>query len=267
MPFASVYLSWMRADLSGKLLIALASDEETRYMFEQIKGEMVADCVLSAEPSGTGAIAFSSKGYLQFTVEVATRGAISGYPNASLSDIRIAMHIIRDLDLLETINVDLPPSIATRLADTKYRGWLDDIYGEGAAGLIPVVSINVGTIQGGSSANSHSVFSEASKIVARYPEAHIRLEGADAADISDSEHEMTPIFQHVVTDLGWPKPQMAPDTAISDLRYWRYRGIPTFWYGPDGEHVSAANESVKIEELLHLVRTYVVASAEYLKKS
>lgn len=64
----------------------------------------------------------------------------------------------------------------------------------------------------------------------------------------------------------WPKPKLAPDIAISDLRYWRYRGIPGFWYGPNGDNVSAANEYVEIEQVLHLVRTYVLASAQYLQK-
>jgi succinyl-diaminopimelate desuccinylase len=291
MLFAYMYLSRISTDLSGKLSIALASDEETGmgrgtgYMFEQIEREMVADCVLSAEPSGTDAIAFSSKGYLHFSVKVATRGAISGYPNASRSAIRIAMDIIRDLDVLEETTVNLPSSIADRLADPEYRRWLDNTYGEGTVDIIPVVSMNVGTIQGGCSAavispncdfevtvvmpvglDPKSVFNKAKEIVDWYPEAQIHLEGADAADISDPEHEMTAILQQTVTGLGWPQPQMVPDIAISDLRYWRYRGIPGFWYGPNGENVSAANESVEIEELLHLVRTYVLASAEYLKK-
>lgn len=89
--------------------------------------------------------------------------------------------------------------------------------------------------------------------------------GADLGDMSNPDNEMAAILQDTVTDLDWPKPQLVPDVAISDLRYWRYREIPGFWYGPDGEKVSAANESVDIEEMLHLVRTYVLASARYLQ--
>lgn len=76
---------------------------------------------------------------------------------------------------------------------------------------------------------------------------------------------MVASLQDTVTDLGWPKPQLVPHVAISDLRYWRYRGILGFWYGPNVENVSAANECVDIEEILHLVRTCVVTSARYLR--
>lgn len=110
------------------------------------------------------------------------------------------------------------------------------------------------------------VFSKARNIVARYPEAEIELEGVDSADVSDPESEMAIILQETVEDLGRIKPEMTPDIAISDCRYWRFRGIPAFWYGPDGNDCSAANESVSIEDLMHVVRTHALAAAQYLIK-
>lgn len=289
--FAYYYLFELRQYLSGRLSLALASDEETGmgrgtgHMFTQIPSEMEADCVLSPEPSGTEAIAFSSKGYLQFNVSIATRGAISGYPNHSPSAIRIATDIIHDLDELENIPVEVPTSIKMLLEDAQYRAWYDGMYGEGSAAVISLISVNVGTIAGGNSPSVISpdcffevtvviptgmdpevVFKKAQAIVGRYPEACIELEGADIGDISTTDHEMPVILQNTVTQLGWPKPKLTPDIAISDLRYWRYRGIPGFWYGPNGDNVSAANEYVDIEQVLHLVRTYVLASAQYLQK-
>ncbi|KAJ5511109.1 hypothetical protein N7453_003212 [Penicillium expansum] len=271
--FAYYYLFELRQYLSGRLSLALASDEETGmgrgtgHMFTQIPSEMEADCVLSPEPSGTEAIAFSSKGYLQFNVSIATRGAISGYPNHSPSAIRIATDIIHDLDELENIPVEVPLQLRCY---SKMRS---------------IEHVNVGTIAGGNSPSVISpdcffevtvviptgmdpevVFKKAQAIVGRYPEACIELEGADIGDISTTDHEMPVILQNIVTQLGWPKPKLTPDIAISDLRYWRYRGIPGFWYGPNGDNVSAANEYVDIEQVLHLVRTYVLASAQYLQK-
>lgn len=289
MLFAYAYLSQLRHHLRGKLSITLASDEETGmgrgtgYMFERIEDEMNADCVLSAEPSGLEAITFSSKGYLHFSVEVHTRGAISGYPNASKSAIRTAIAIIRDLEALEKLTSDMASSITTKLANPGFRDWLNKYYGDGSAELIPAVSFDVGTIEGGSSpsliasdcafsatvvipvgVDPHSIFQRAKEIVASYPDAQIHLEGADAGDVSNPDHEMTKILQDTVVELGRPRPQVVPDVAISDLRYWRYRGVPGFWYGLDGKNVGAANESIEIAELLHVTRTYVATSVRYL---
>lgn len=157
MLFAYVYLSRLHQNLSGRLSIVLASDEETGlgrgtgYMFSQIPNEMEADCVLSPEPSGTEAITFSSKGYLYFVVTVETRGSIAGYSNYSANAIRIATDIIRDLDELEKITADVPSAISSRLEDDDYRAWYNGMYGEGSAEVIPVISTNIGTITGGNS--------------------------------------------------------------------------------------------------------------------
>lgn len=70
----------------------------------------------------------------------------------------------------------------------------------------------------------HVVFEKAKAIVRRYPEAQIELEGADMGVMSDTGHEMPVILQNVVKKLGWPKPKLAPDIAISDLRYWSIVG-------------------------------------------
>lgn len=291
MLFAYTYLSRLREQLTGKLSLTLVSDEETGYgrgtgyMFEQIENEMEADCVLSAEPSGTEAISFASKGYIQFTVRVSTRGAISGYPNESKSSIRIATDIIRDLDELEGIKVHVPSSITSMLSDPQWCERYDELRGEGAAELLAVVTVNIGTIEGGSSpvvispecefsvsvvvpvgTDPYVVFSKARDIISRYSEAEIELEGVDSADVSDPENEMAIILQETVEGLGRNKPVVIPDIAISDCRYWRYRYTPAFWYGPDGNDCSAANESVSIEDLMHVVRTHALAAAQYLIK-
>lgn len=157
MLFAYSYLARLREQLKGKVSISLVSDEETGYgrgtgyMFEQIENEMVADCVLTGEPSGAQAVCFASKGNLQFTVRVATRGAISGYPNESRSSIHIAAQIISELAELEGIEIDVPQSITGLLADPQWRERHDLLMGAGAAELLPKVTVNVGTIHGGSS--------------------------------------------------------------------------------------------------------------------
>lgn len=291
MLFAYTYLSRLSEDLSGRLSLTLVSDEETGnglgtgYLFEQIESEMEADCVLSAEPSGTGAVCFASKGYIQFTVRVATRGAISGYPNASKNSIHIATDIIRDLGALENIEVNLPSSITAILADPQRRERHDALMGKGTAELLSLITVNVGTIEGGSSpsviapdcefsvtvvvpvgTDPHAISAQAREIVERYPEAEFELEGADAADISDPDSEMAVILQETVEGLGRAKPEMAPEIAISDCRFWRYRGTPAYWYGPEGGECSAADESVAIEDVLHIVRTYALAAAQFLRK-
>lgn len=290
MLFAYTYLSRLQEQLSGKVSLSLVSDEETGYergtgyLFAQAESKMLADCVLTGEPSGTDAISFASKGYLQFTVNIQTRGAIAGYSCESKSAISIAAAVIADLKALEAIEVVLPDAISTLRSDPEKRSQYEAVRGKAEGELLSKVTADITTIQGGGllsviapdcsftvavvmpiGTESHRIVSSIQKILSRYPEATWELEGISEGDISDPNHEMVGILQDTVIELGWKKPIPVADIALSDCRHWRYRGIPAFWYGPDGSLCSAANESVEIEEVLHLVRTYTLAAIQYLQ--
>lgn len=291
MLFAYSYLSKMQEQFSGKLSLTLVSDEETGYergtgfLFEKIEKNMIADCVLAGEPSGANSISFASKGYIQFTVNVQTRGAIAGYSNESNSAIGIAASIIQDLKRLEEIEVEVPTILSDVLSDPWQKAKYEARRGKSEAALLDKITVDITTIQGGDllsviapecnftasvvvpvGTDPYLVYQQAEKIIVGYPEAELILEGISVADISDPNHEMVHILQNAVSALGWEKPEPVPDIAISDCRYWRYRCIPAFWYGADGSRCSAANEYVDIEELLHLVRTYTLAALQYLEK-
>lgn len=287
--FAYTYLSRLRERLRGRLSISLVSDEETGYgrgtgyLFEQIENEMIADCVLSAEPSGTEAVCFSSKGYMQFSVRVQTRGSISGYHYESESSIHIAANIIVALSELESLEVEVPEDIMILLADPNWCARHDELMGHGAAKALSVVTVNTAVIQGGSSPSliasdcsfsvsvvlpigidPYVVLANAKEIVGRYPEASFNFEGLDSPDTCTPNSEMPVILQQTVEDLGRVSPDMTPAIAMSDCRYWRYRGIPAYWYGPDGSDCGAVNESVSVEDLMHVVKTHSLAAAHYL---
>lgn len=272
--FAYIYLARLRGQLRGKLSLTLVSDEETGYergtgyLFEQMGPEMLADCVLSGEPSGADTISFASKGYIQFTVAVTTRGALAGYSGYGKSAIEIAADVIRDLKVLEQLEVGVPEHIVGRSDEEEFlRKITVDITTIRGGDLISVnapkcsftaaVVVPVGT-------DPYRVVSRAQEIVSRYPEATLILDGISPADCSAPDGEMVGILQDTVTGLGWKKPKPVADIAISDCRHWRYRGIPAYWYGPNGDRCSAADEYVEIEELLHLVRTHTIAAVRFL---
>lgn len=271
MLFAYTYLARLKENLSGKVSLTLVSDEETGYergtgyLFEKIENEMIADCVLAGEPSGTDAISFASKGYIQFTVNVKTRGAIAGYSKESKSAIYIASEIISDMKKLENIEVDLPKLISDLLTNPEKRSQYETVRGKEEGELLSKVTVDITTIQGGDllsviapscsftvavvvsvGTNPYKIVKATKDIISRYLEAELILDGINIADISNPDHEMVEILQSTVEELGWKKPIPVADIAISDCRHWRYRNIPAFWYGADGSRCSAANKYVEI---------------------
>lgn len=289
MLFAYTYVVRLKAYLPGKVSISLVSDEETGYgrgtgyLFEQIPEEMAADCVLSAEPSGTEAVSFASKGYMQYSIRIATPGAIAGYSNDSRSAIRIAADIIRDLDELEHIEITLPPLLAEKQTDAEWIKRHTELRGAGHAEQLRRITTDICTVRGGTllcviapdctfsattvipvGTDPYAVFRKIREIVARYPEAELFWDGIDSADISDPDGEAALLLQDAAEELTGRHPVMTPDIAISDCRYWRYKGTPAYWYGPDSWRCSAADESVSVEEIFHVAATHALVAVKFL---
>lgn len=283
MMFAYKYLSRLKDYLGGSISLTLVSDEETGegrgtgYLFSEIPERMKADCVMSAEPSGIEAVSFASKGYIQYEVSISTPGAIGGYCNDSKSAIRIAADIMRELDRLGDIKVSLPAEMAEMLSNQKWVARHTELRGEGHATLIGKVTTDISTVSGGSipgviapdcvftattvipvGTDPEDVLRRIQEIISHYPEATVEALEADKADWCSPFSAFSKTIQDTAEDLSGIRPEMTPDIAISDLRYWRYRGIPGYWYGPDSTKCSAANESVSIDEILHVIAVYVL---------
>lgn len=289
MLFAYKYVARLSEYLSGKVSLSLVSDEETGYgrgtgyLFEQIPDEMMADAVLSAEPSGIGAVSFASKGYVQFSVRVETQGAIAGYSNDSKSAVRIAADIIRDLDEIAEIKVEIPNILSDLLTDKEWVKCHTRLRGEGHAELIGKITADVCTVKGGSllcvippdceisvsvvipvGSDPYSVYKKVEEIIARYPEGTLYWDGIDSADICSPLTEFAGMIQDAAEELNGHRPVMTPDIAISDCRYWRYRGVPAYWYGPDSFLCSAANENVSLDEIFHIAATHALTAVKFL---
>lgn len=291
MLFAYVYLSRLSDKLAGRVSISIVSDEEsglgrgTGFLFKAHPDEMTADCVLAAEPSGIDAISFSSKGYLQADVFVKTRGAIAGYGCESESAIDIAADILRGLRKMPEMEVDVAEQVRNVLLDTDSRTAIEKCRSTGELSLIDSVTVDVTSIEGGDFAytiapsckmsvaavipagcDPYGIFCAIREVVEAHPGATIQLVGASAGEWSDPDYPFVAMLQNASEAFGGPKPVPVPDIALSDCRYWRYRGIPAFWYGPDGSLCSAANEHVLTEELVHLACTYTLAVFDYLQQ-
>lgn len=289
MLFAYKYVTRLGEYLSGRVSLSLVSDEETGYgrgtgyLFEQIPDEMMADAVLSAEPSGTGAVSFASKGYMQFSVRVKTPGAIAGYSNDSQSAVRIAADIIRALDEVGEIKVEIPGILSDLMNDKEWVRHHAELRGEGHAELIGRITTDICTVKGGSllcviapdcefsasvvipvGTDPYRVYKKVGEIIGRYPEATLYWDGIDSADICSPCTEFAGMILDTAEDLNGHRPVMTPDIAISDCRYWRYRGIPAYWYGPDSFLCSAANEHVSLDEIFHIAATHALTAVKFL---
>jgi succinyl-diaminopimelate desuccinylase len=289
--FTYLYLSGLDEALRGRLTLTLVSDEETGgrwgagYLVEHHADDVRGDCVLNGEPSSPHTIRFGEKAMFWLKLSIRTPGGHSAYPHVSKSANRIAAALIRDLETLEALAPDVPDKVARALTGPDVRAGAERGLGAGAAEILQAVTLNVGVMRGGVKVNMLPAACEIEadlrlpvgvdraevrraieRIVARYPEVTWE-EGASQrvnATWSDPEHPMVGHLQDAVQSLLGFRPPAIISLGGTDCRFWRAAGVPAYVYGPSPAGMGAPNESVAIDEFLHVVRTHALAAFDYL---
>ena len=291
--FTYAYLSGLAGELGGALTLTLVSDEETGgrwgsgYLVEHHADEVLGDCVLNGEPSSPHTIRFGEKAMFWLRLSVRTPGGHSAYPHVSKSANRIAAALVRDLEALEALVPATPDKVARALAGPDVRAGAERGLGAGAAEFLQKVTLNIGVMRGGVKVNMLPAACEieadlrlpvgvdrdevrraVERIVARYPEASWE-EGASQrvnATWSDPEHPMIGHLQDNVLALRGFRPPAIISLGGTDCRFWRAAGTPAYVYGPSPAGMGAPNESVSIDEFLHVVRTHTLSAFDYLSR-
>ena len=52
----------------------------------------------------------------------------------------------------------------------------------------------------------------------------------------------------------------------TDCRFWREKGVPAFVYGCSPDRMGAPDESVAVDEYLHIVKTHTLCAYDYLSR-
>jgi succinyl-diaminopimelate desuccinylase len=289
--FTYLYLSRLIRKTAGRVTLTVVSDEETggrwgaEYLTEHMASEVLGDCVLNAEPSSPHTLRFGEKCMFWLTIKVRTPGGHGAYPHMSASATRIAARIIEALAEVETMTPDLPQHVRTLLARPDIIAAYDRGLGKGAAGVAQRVTLNIGTLAGGVKVNMlpgecdigvdirlppgitcEQMRTTVERIAARFPEASIELPPRSPVDptLSDPAHPMVGILQDTVEQLAGYRPAPVISLGGTDCRFWRRAGVPAFVYGPSPEGMGGIDEGVRIDEVLHILRTHALASWQWL---
>lgn len=284
--FAYSYLHRLRTRLRGRLTLTVVSDEETfgpwgaRHLIEH-HPEVHGDCCLSGEPSDPRTVRFGEKGPLWMTFTIRTPGAHGAYPHLSPNAVKIAARLIGDLEELSETELSLPDAVVAALETSS--GAIEQALGRGASDIIGKVTFGVGVIRGGVKVNmiasecsfeadfrlppgleKETLVAEIRNIVARYPEAVFEEANFSRPNWCAPDHEMVRIIQSNARALGNFEPQPIVGLGATDMRLWRYIGVPAYVYGPSPATMGTMDERVLIDEFLHVVRTHAMSAYDYL---
>ena len=290
--FVHAYLSELAGVLGGRLTLTLVSDEETggrwgsAYLIEHHADDVLGDCVLNGEPSSPHTVRFAEKAIMWMRFRVRTPGGHSAYPHTSPSANKIAVRLARDLESLEFLVPRVPEAVARAMGTAEAREAIERGLGQGATEVAQRVSVNLGVIRGGVKVNmlpsecdievdarlpigieATEIQAAVEAIVARYPGVTWEARPLSrSAAWSDPGHEMVRHLQDNAEALLGVRPPAIVSLGATDCRFWRAAGVPAYVYGPSPQGMGAPDESVSIDEFLHVVKTHALSAFDYLRR-
>jgi succinyl-diaminopimelate desuccinylase len=284
------YLYKLRHHLNGSVGLTAVSDEETggkwgsRWLLENDE-RWQGDCMINAEPSGLGTIRFGEKGTLRLTFTVTTAGAHGAYVHRSESASRIAAALIMRLAEVETIQPNLPQAVSMHLERPEVRKAIDNAVGTGAADIISRPTLNIGTVHAGLKVNmipascvfeadirlpiglnATPILELVNKILRDFPQTEFVIQEAasNPPSFSPHDHPMVDIMgQNCLSVIGL-KPMAVPSLGATDCKFWRYRKVPAYIYGPAPGRMAMTNESVPVEEFIATIKAHALSAWDYL---
>ena len=288
---ASIYtylvLHELRNQLKGSVTLTAVSDEETGgrlgagWLIENVP-ETLGDCCINGEPSSPYTIRFGEKGILWLKMRVQSKGGHGAYPHLSVNPIKEASKLITELETLNDIPVPYPENL--RKAIDEGHEAAEKALGEGGAEVMSRLSINIGTIEGGLKVNvtprecsfevdlrlppglsKDDVMPRVEYIVSKYPGASVEVTRYDGPLWSPPDSEMASIMRGNSRLLGID-PVPIVSLGGSDLKFWRSKGIPSYYYGPMNHGMGTVDEYVEVEEFIHIVKVHQLSAYEYLTR-
>jgi len=162
---------------------------------------------------------------------------------------------------------------------------IDKAMGQGAADIVPKVTLNIGVIEGGLKVNMvpsacrfeadirlplgvtrEQVMAVVHRVLADYPQATVEEMNFNPPSYCPPDGATVGVIQENVQSLRGFKPQPIVSLGGTDARLWRYRDIPAYVYGPFPYGVGSADEHVDLEEFLHIVRVHLLSAYDYLMR-
>jgi succinyl-diaminopimelate desuccinylase len=289
------YLHQLRAHISGRVTLEVVSDEEaggrwgTRYLLEDDGAkEWRGDFALVGEPSSLDSIRFGEKGSLRMDFDVTAPAAHGAYTHRSEGAIRIASRLIERLVKLEKLDLGMDEDIKRHMQQPDVRKLADEIMWKGASTAMLFPSVNIGTIQGGTSINmvpsectfaadiripigvqTESVIDYIDDVVREFESVSyaIRENHSHPATYSNPKHEAVTLLQNNAKAVRGHKPLAICSLGATDCKHFRTYGIPAFAYGPHPRGMAERDEKVSVDEFLDTVKVHTLTAWDYLSGS
>lgn len=271
---------------SGEIVLTLAGDEEnmgslgTGWMLEHVP-HAKGDANICGDVGSPRVVRFGEKGLMWVEVEAAgspAHGAHVHRGTNAIDRLRAALDRLKDL---ETIPFQAPPIVTQAIARAKAIS--EPLSGAGESETLQRVTVNIGTIEGGTSPNlvpTHAIARADIRLpvgittdvlMARLDEWLAPIEGVTWRAIRRFEPSFTPPDHEIVVRMAKVAAEVlgvAPAVNMrvggSDSRWYRQYGVPTVVLGLTPFNMGGPDEYVQVDELLAVAKIHTLTAYDFL---
>ena len=283
---AATLLSQHRDSWNGEIVLTLAGDEEnmgslgTGYMMEHVPHAR-GDANICGDVGSPRVVRFGEKGLMWVEVEATgspAHGAHVHRGTNAIDRLRVALDRLKDL---EDVPFQAPPVVTAAIARAKAIS--ESLSGAGEAETLQRVTVNIGTIEGGTSPNlvpTHAIARADIRLpvgittdvlVTRLDEWLGPLEGVTWRAIRRFEPSFTPPDDEIVVRTAKVAHEVLGETPAvnmrvggSDSRWYRPAGVPTVVLGLTPFNMGGPDEYVLVDELVAVAKIHTLTAFDFL---
>jgi acetylornithine deacetylase/succinyl-diaminopimelate desuccinylase-like protein len=284
---AMVALAEQRAHWSGEAVLTLAGDEETM-------GPLGTKLLLDQVPHATGAATiigdagspmvarFGEKGFIWIEISAEGKAAHGAHVHLGMNALDRLRTALDRVCELRHLPVHMPDQVSRAIAGAKSIS--EALCGSGEADVLSSVTVNIGTVSGGTSPNLVPSSAHAAidirlpvGVTAEAVLAHLRrsldLPGIEWRVLrcfepghTDPNGELVRCCAGAAAEVMGTAPAVNMRVGGSDSRWFRMAGIPTVVYGPTPYNMGAPDEYAEILELGIVSRVHALTAFDLLTR-
>lgn len=283
---AARLLAERRNAWQGEIVLTLAGDEEnmgslgTGWMLEH-RPHTRGDANICGDVGSPRVVRFGEKGLLWIEVEATgspAHGAHVHRGTNAIDRLRAALDRLKDL---EGVPFQAPPVVTRAIAQAKAVS--EPLSGEGESETLQRVTVNIGTIEGGTSPNlvpTHAIARADIRLpvgittdvlVGKLDDWLKPLEGVTWRAIRRFEPSFTPPDHEIVQRTARVASEVLGAPAAvnmrvggSDSRWYRPAGVPTVVLGLTPFNMGGADEYVLVDELVAVAKIHALTAFDFL---
>lgn len=283
---AALLLAENRDAWSGEIVLTLAGDEENMgslgsgWMLKHIP-HAAGDANICGDVGSPKVVRFGEKGLMWVEIEATGSPAHGAHVHKGVNAVdrlRTALDRLKDL---EEVPFQSPPVVTSAIA--KAKAISEPLSGAGEAHTLQHVTVNIGTIEGGTSPNlvpTHAIARADIRLpvgittdvlVRQLDEWLAPLDGVSWKAIRRFEPSFTPPDHEIVrrtaevaAEVLGEAPAVNMRVGGSDSRWYRMFDVPTVVLGLTPFNMGGPDEYVLVDELLAVAKIHTLVAYDFL---